>query len=395
MKKRITFISHEASLSGAPVLLANLVRLVQQDGRYQANIIIKRGGPLTDTFRILAPTLVIKPFHYWQNTSLVKKALQLVAARWQLLRACWWAWRSQLVFSNTITNGLLMKKMAWGRFCFITYVHELNDVAKLFEQTGDTQASLHLSRLLLVPTEKVRQCLQNVYRVSPSQIRNLPYYFPFPPITFDPTTKAERRRIFGSQYGINPHTFWVVGMGMVNMRKGYDLFMETARICHKKNPSVISFVWIGPPENEGLAKELAQLKDTHAGYNLHFIGALPHDYHKLLPFDVMFLSSREDPYPLVVLEAAYCGIPAICFGGTSGIEAFIADDAGWIVDAFDTTKVAALLQQLLLAPFAIAQKATNAHYKAMQLHGNAPLVLQQFYSACNEALGQTDNGENA
>ena len=38
--------------------------------------------------------------------------------------------------------------------------------------------------------------------------------------------------------------------------------------------------------------------------------------------DLLFLSSREDPFPLVMLEAAVFNLPVIYFQGTGGAEEF-------------------------------------------------------------------------
>jgi glycosyltransferase involved in cell wall biosynthesis len=46
--------------------------------------------------------------------------------------------------------------------------------------------------------------------------------------------------------------------------------------------------------------------------------------------DVFALTSREDPFPLVMLEAGSLGIPVVCFAGSGGTQEFVQDDAGLI-----------------------------------------------------------------
>ena len=46
----------------------------------------------------------------------------------------------------------------------------------------------------------------------------------------------------------------------------------------------------------------------------------------------LFLSlSREDPYPLVVLEAARYKIPSLCFEESGGAPEFVEKDAGSVI----------------------------------------------------------------
>jgi glycosyltransferase involved in cell wall biosynthesis len=55
----------------------------------------------------------------------------------------------------------------------------------------------------------------------------------------------------------------------------------------------------------------------------------PLDY--LSVFDIFALTSREDPYPLVVLEAALLQKPMVCFEKAGGAQDLIETDAGLIV----------------------------------------------------------------
>src|SRR5262249_48407495 len=45
--------------------------------------------------------------------------------------------------------------------------------------------------------------------------------------------------------------------------------------------------------------------------------------------------SREDPFPLVCLEAAALGVPVVCFEGAGGIREFVENDAGFVVPYLD------------------------------------------------------------
>lgn len=63
--------------------------------------------------------------------------------------------------------------------------------------------------------------------------------------------------------------------------------------------------------------------------------------------DVFFLSSREDPFPLVMLEAASLGIPMVGFRGTGGIEDFSKDLGSMLIDDLDESEAAELIRQQL------------------------------------------------
>ena len=50
--------------------------------------------------------------------------------------------------------------------------------------------------------------------------------------------------------------------------------------------------------------------------------------------DAFFLSSREDPFPSVVLEAMSAGLPVVGLSGASGVEELVSEH-GWLVDRHD------------------------------------------------------------
>jgi glycosyltransferase involved in cell wall biosynthesis len=50
------------------------------------------------------------------------------------------------------------------------------------------------------------------------------------------------------------------------------------------------------------------------------------------------LPSREDPYPLVCLEAACHGKPIVCFDGAGGMPEFVREDAGRVVPYLDAAQ---------------------------------------------------------
>jgi glycosyltransferase involved in cell wall biosynthesis len=56
--------------------------------------------------------------------------------------------------------------------------------------------------------------------------------------------------------------------------------------------------------------------------------------------DVFLLTSREDPFPLVCLEAADCGLPIVCFDKAGGMPDFVQDDAGYVVPFEDVKGMA-------------------------------------------------------
>src|SRR5450432_2735710 len=112
-RKRVLFISHDASVSGGPILLLNLLTLLKKNNVCRFIIIVKRGGVLEWQFANLGKTIVLKPVGYLKG-NVLKKVLDVLLSKWKLLRTLYYCYRSDIVFSNTITNGRLLRFLAYS-----------------------------------------------------------------------------------------------------------------------------------------------------------------------------------------------------------------------------------------------------------------------------------------
>ena len=74
---------------------------------------------------------------------------------------------------------------------------------------------------------------------------------------------------------------------------------------------------------------------------VHFVGELENPHPLLNACDLFCLPSREDPFPLVMLEAGALGKPMVCFDGAGGAKEFAARGAGIVVPYLDVPAMAA------------------------------------------------------
>ncbi|MEO9210289.1 MAG: hypothetical protein ABI208_04275, partial [Ginsengibacter sp.] len=72
-KLRIVFISHECSLTGAPILLLNLLSLIKKRDIYDIKIILAKGGVLEKEFKKYGKTIVLRPWNYNDKMFFIRK----------------------------------------------------------------------------------------------------------------------------------------------------------------------------------------------------------------------------------------------------------------------------------------------------------------------------------
>lgn len=367
-KKRVLVVSHEASYTGAPILLLHLLHLLKQTERYEYSVLIAKSGPLKDAFNAIGKVTVLKPADYSQR-SMLGKLFPMVMSRLILIRKLFEASSScDFIFVNSITNGFSVRCLAFSGKPMLTYVHELATVTELFSFENDIKPVLKHTHLFLYPCSAVANYLNWLnpnYKVLP-----LNYYFP--------NNQNISSRIRFQQRG---DKLRVVGVGTASPRKGTDLFIETAAKVFAQRTDV-SFYWVGgfaSPELEKCYRK--QVEDLGISSVFEFSGQIPPDEARLLynKFDLLFLSSREDPYPLVVLEAAAMECPSIVFEGAGGITSFVDNSTGFIAIDFNTDQVGAIISAMDKS--ILQEKGLCAKERVHALHFNPDFILRQFEDA--------------
>jgi glycosyltransferase involved in cell wall biosynthesis len=100
--------------------------------------------------------------------------------------------------------------------------------------------------------------------------------------------------------------------------------------------------------------------------------------------DVFLLVSREDPYPLVVLEAASYNRPIICFDNAGGAPEFVQDDAGTVVEFLDIIGLANAVDTYQKNPDLVKQQGNIAKERVQKKHKDKNLVLAQLNQILND-----------
>ena len=387
MKQRarnIIFIGHDASLSGAPILLFNLLMILKQQGDIKIFVVIRRGGIFVDEYTRYFKVLVIKPGNYGKEKNVFNRIRNAIISKVKTSYLFIKAVSADIIFSNTIINGKLLKVLSPFKKKIITYVHELENVIEQYLPSGDSALTLKLSSLFAYPSLKVKETLQNKYGILDSRLEYLPYYFPVDLKAINDTAeKSKFKNNFKRKFGITAD-FVVGNIGVLCKRKGTDFFIETCEKVIRQNPG-IQFCWIGSFENMEVEDELRKLiGEKKLSENIILTGPLPHHYYNCCGFDLFFLSSREDPYPLVVLESALMKIPALCFRESGGITQFVEEDAGWILSGFSLNAAAETILQLYNDREQIAEKGGRALKKVLERHADSTSIANQFYEIVNQ-----------
>lgn len=172
-----------------------------------------------------------------------------------------------------------------------------------------------------------------------------------------------------SQLGIPPDAFVWLMSGTMCLRKGYDMIPDLLT----QLPPNAYVVWLGSKSDYGISYYLEQ-RIAREGLNFRALGAKgQQDYYDYLNMaDGFVLTSREDPFPLVMIEAAYLQKPIVGFQ-SGGISEFVQEGMGAVAPAFDIEALAALMQRVMhkslhIDPIKLRQRASEFDVKAQLPH---------------------------
>lgn len=330
----VLFICHESSRTGAPLILLNFLKWLKQNTDLPFSIIIRKGGELDDEYRAIAPVLVLYPrstsFFLWRRLNRIRLSLTLRKRIDGFIKD-----PVALVYSNTFSNGELtawLKKKSNTKL--VTHVHELGGV---IDSLGKKNMDFVLKSTdhFIAASHAVKKVLTGSYHIPESAVSVVHEFLVS--FTSDPVVPADVMKMIRE----NNKKFIVGAVGFADYRKGFDLFLDTAAlVINDLEEKEIFFLWVGD-FGRG-KKELAdRFIATHQlrGHVL-FTGPAenPSEYYNI--FDLVYLPSREDPFPLAMIESSWHAKPVMCFRESGGMPEFVDDTTGILVEDFNTKKAA-------------------------------------------------------
>ena len=369
----ILFISHDARLSGAQLILVHLTEWLAKHTLIDIKIITLEGGPLIDRMKNVGPTIIWHEFFVQYPDSVERK---------NALRE--FCGDIDLVYGNTSVAPTIYSEIAHFNVPIITHVHELQLAMDKYISSDVIKAMHHYSTAYIACSTPVAD---NLFERHYADKKDFAKVYEF----IDEYKRA------GSSYdkialrkelGLETDKFIVIGCGTIYWRKGVDLFIDAAIKLKKLGKDNVQYYWLGNDYWDGGHKKgeypswdelMQRIEQNGLTENISFLGVKnnPRDY--FLASDIYFMSSREDPFPLSALEAAQCSLPIICFDKGGGIPEFVDHDAGVICPYEDTDYVAEKIAQLMDNDTLRLSLGNTARQKLLQRHtvnATAPKILE-------------------
>lgn len=335
--KRILLITHDASRTGAPLVVLHFARWLRRNcPALEVDVLAVKGGALADEFRAIAGHYLEQSIPAPAPRSMLRrvwnKAMRVAGIRREptaaelkdgLLQQM--AGRGHdVILANSLMSipaGVRVKAMASRKPVLIAHIHELEMVIR--QMLPDLPRHLADVDHVWAGSGLVAEGLHGIWGVPRERIQ---VQYPCAAIAASTSSRSSSPEV----------QLHVVGLGSVVLRKGYDLFIQVAAWVRRHHPELpVQFTWGGPVGAYERPLIEHDLKLAGLVGHVEFIGEQQDPTALYTSTDVFLLPSREDPFPLVCIEVGAMGKPIVCFEGATGTAEVLRHGGGMIVPYLD------------------------------------------------------------
>lgn len=353
---RVLLVAHDFAQAGAQYSLLRLLRQLRKTTTWQFAVLALNGGPLLPEYEELAPVKMVFRSELLPqyldplNVSAMEIALQELSRLMGGMPSC--------ILGNTVVSSLAYPHLKKINIPIITRIAELEASMARYASAEMVQALLTFSDEFIAVSRPVNDNLQRL-GVAPERITCI-----HGAIEDYPTApELERRQSLASSLRIQASQSILWGCGYLSKCKGTDLYYEACLHLYDMGVRNFHAIWVGNLDSSFTAWAEAPKPRHPAQHHISFIGAQKAPYLLMQPQDIFVLSSREDSFPLVALEAAERGLPLIGFSDSGGMVEVIQQGAGILAAKENAESLALCMRQLLDNP----QRATELGQKAKEI----------------------------
>jgi glycosyltransferase involved in cell wall biosynthesis len=354
------FVCHEGQRTGAPLLLLWLIRWLLANTAIRPVVALMRDGPLREEFSALCPTYTFstRPVaERWHKRLSRRLANSQTGDPDTWLAGIVAKVNPDCLYLNTLVLGYCLGKLKidHGRVKVISHGHEM-ELGLLLSSTPElVKSQLDLSDFVVCCAESVKTNLIEKHQADPQQCLVINGFIPYddPKKLLDVNCNDSTQYIVDNLKSLHETGYFLFGFaGSPIDRKGFDLFPQLVKICAQLFDQIpFKAIWVGCGPGS-IAHQKADRDLQLLGVREHalLLGGVSCGAAALRQLDALTLLSREDPYPIVALEAGAMAIPTVCFRHSGGIAELADQGYGVPIDYLDLDAFAAALVQLQQQP---------------------------------------------
>lgn len=330
-------VSHNSFTSGAPILVSHIAKVLNRNFKKKIIIMTIKGGPIEREFERFGMIINLNQVSLNSLTKIEEIDSIFESLRKHGIEKC---------ICNSVVSGILVPFLKKNNFDYVNLIHEQANSIRSLGFVNVLNDISKYSKKIVFSSEFVRNELIETFnqRLENAVVRPQGLFLKNRLCE----SKGLARQLLRKKLSLPENSKVVLACGFANMRKGFDLFYDIAKKTTKSESGEdVEFVWLGDRDEtlfkklndmaieEGFADKI-HLCDFEKDPSVFFAGS-----------DAFLLTSREDPFPSVVLMAMDCGIPVIAFDHSGGIPELLSDGSGVVVPYLDVDAMLRELNRLL------------------------------------------------
>lgn len=319
--KNVLLVTHELSMTGAPVALQYMARQLRDDGVFVA-VLSPQNGPLCEEF-LRDDLTVIVDSTITGNTEWLK-----------------WAGAFDLIVVNTVVVYQVIEQLSERDIPVIWWTHD-----------GEMSFNLGANELLpqligenihVIGGGGYAKRIMDKYRPQ-YKAGELVYCVP------DYATGLSKDYTFMVEMQGREYLF--SSIGSIDKRKGQDIFAEAVRMIPSVYRDKCLFLFVGRDNDHEVYKEILALKEDYP-QNIAMITEVSREAIRDIyrQSTVVVCTSRDDPMPVFMTESLMLSVPVICSEYTGTCSLLEHKKSGMIYHNNDAAKLAELFMYVIDHP---------------------------------------------
>ncbi|MCM8738696.1 glycosyltransferase [Azospirillum sp. A1-3] len=375
-RRRLVAVSHDASRTGAPLYL---LRLLQQLATTQPEldiaVLLIGGGPLAADFARLGPTFDL----YRYNQAARVEAEQALRDLTGL------AAQATVAVCNTVVADRFAEALSQAGVPVLSVLHETPASILEFYGAERVQRIAGAARRIIAVSDVMRDALIDSFDLPPDQVSRIHGGLVLDALLQGSGERAMARAALRRSLGLPDEAVVVLACGTPDLRKGFDLAVQMAKEL-RESAAPIHIVWVGgalTPDQEHWARFLLRVSGVDG--TMQWLGPTDDPAPLYHAADLFLLPSREDPFPLVVIEAMAAGLPVVAFAEAGGaVEAIGA--SGVSVPLLDLQALRTAIEGLAQDPGRRQSLGAAARHR-VQSYLTFERVAREFEALMEEVAG--------
>ena len=345
-RPKVLFVSHETTLTGAPIQLLHLVRWLHQEG-WNLLVAAPEPGPISDLLAGDGVPLVIHPGLLEEEGH--EKLREL-------------ARQHDVVVANTIISWAAVRAAHLEGKPVIWYLHETLVAVRLIRQIPEMGPTLERATLLVTPTRQTARIFEGL---TQTPIEVVPYGIPHEVGAIDPNRPGGCGE---PPLPANPGGCAAfITAASIEPRKGQDILVEAIKMLPPKPKKAARFQIVGRyldlPFVEKVKASAAELS------NVEFTGERDHaqSLELLAASDALICSSRDETMPITILEAMSLG-KVVISAEVGGIAEWVRNEMNGLLVPPENPKALARAIERCLTDQPLVARLRSAARRTYERH---------------------------